>query len=173
MGEALPTPVNVRLSEIAIPTVPQATLPPQTTITSGEYVPMTLPDGLRDELPVMSGICFEAAFDAAGNVFVMHTALDHIHFYDQADHSRLCRNPVTRYPFDFETGRVLAGLWNSGSGCTARHELLAHERDDAAKTVTLRLKFSTEGNCNYELVRPFWVSLPDAQGYAVTIEFEG
>jgi hypothetical protein len=166
-----PTPVNVRLPELTIPSVPLATLPPA-AVNPDNYVPMSLPDGLLDALPVMSGICFESAFDAAGRVFVMQSALDHIHFYDLADHARLCRQPVTRYPFDFTTGRVLAGLWNTGIGCTARHELLAHERDDAAKTVTLRLKFITEGDCDYELVRPFWVSIPDAQGYEVKIEVE-
>jgi len=128
------------------------------------------PAGLVDALPVMSGICFEAANDAAGQVFVLRNAEDHIHFYDLADNARLCRRPVTRYPFDFSSGAVLAGLWSRGQGCVARHDILSVERDDSKRQISIRLQFITEGDCNYELVRPFWVGIPDAQAYDIHIE---
>jgi hypothetical protein len=168
-----PTLPNIRLDAALLTASPS----PEARATvvdplDATYAPMLLPDGLRDELPVMSGICFEAAFDAAGQVFVLHDALEHIRFYDLADHAQLCRNPVLRYPFDFATGRILAGTWSKGMGCTARHEVLDVQRDDAEKVITLRLKFITEGNCIYELVRPFWVSLPDAADYDVKIDVE-
>lgn len=122
-----------------------------------------------DENAIVSGVCFEAALDAAGRVFVLRSADEHIRFYDQADNSHLCRHPVTRYPFDFSTGRVLAGLWSYGRGCTARHEVMSVTRDDTARTFTIRLHFVTEGDCNYELVRPFWVGLDGLSDYTVTI----
>lgn len=118
---------------------------------------------------VMRGICFEAAFDAAGQVFVLRSAADQIRFYDLADHSRLCRHPVERVPFDFSGGRVLAGLWSKGTGCTARHDILSAIRDEEARRVTIALRFITEGDCDYELVRPFWLALDQAAGYAVEI----
>lgn len=170
--EGLPTPVHIYLSPVSTSTPGPATAAPNAAGTPENYVPMALPEGLHDELPVMSGICFESAYDAAGRVFVIRTALEHIRFYDAADHARLCRQPVTRYPFDFTTGHVLAGLWSSGTGCTARHDLLAYERDDTTRTITLRVKFITAGNCPYELVRPFWVSIPDAADYEITIVVE-
>jgi hypothetical protein len=168
-----PTLPNVRLEATRLTASPSpAVLATPANPLDATYAPMLLPDGLRDELPLMSGICFEAAFDAAGQVFVLRNPLEHIRFYDLADHAQLCRNPVTRHPFDFATGRILAGTWSKGMGCTARHEVLDVQRDDAEKVMTLRLKFSTEGDCPYELVRPFWVSLPDAAEYDVKIEVE-
>jgi hypothetical protein len=120
----------------------------------------------------MSGICFEAALDTAGDIFVLRDSLAHIRFYDLADNSQLCRRPVTRYPFDFSRGRVLAGLWSDGKGCTARHDVLSVARDDAARTLLIRLKFVTEGSCDYELVRPFWIGLDGVGDYAIDIQVE-
>lgn len=118
----------------------------------------------------MSGICFEAALDAAGKVFVIRNAEQHIQFYDLADNSHLCRHPVARNSFDFANGRVLAGLWNYGTGCTARHDVLAINRDDAAKTLTIQLQFVTEGACNYELIRPFWIGLDGVADYQINLQ---
>lgn len=128
--------------------------------------------GWTDENAVMSGICFEAAYDAAGQVFVLRSAIEHIRFYGMADHSRLCRRAVTRHPFDFSGGRVLAGLWSAGIGCTARHDVLEVARDDSAKTLHIRLRFITEGDCPYELARPFWIGLDGVGDYDISISVE-
>jgi hypothetical protein len=117
----------------------------------------------------MSGVCFEAALDAAGQLFVLRNAEDHVRFYDLADESVLCRQPVARAPFDFSTGRILAGVWSVGRGCTARHDVIDYTRDDAARVFTLLLRFVTTGECNYELVRPFWIGLDGLTGYEVRI----
>ncbi len=139
------------------------------------FIPPTAtpPAPFRDAAFVMRGICFEAAFDAAGQVFILRTEADLIRLYDLADHSELCRRPVERVPFDFSGGRVLAGLWSRGLGCTARHEILATQRDDAAKTITITLQFITEGDCPYELVRPFWIGLDGAADYEIAIPVQG
>lgn len=126
----------------------------------------------RDENQVMSGICFEAAFDAAGTVYVLRSAEEHIHFYELADNSLLCRHPVTRYPFDFTAGDALAGLWNRGRGCTARYDVLAFNRDDAAQTFTITLRFVVEGDCPYDLVSPFWIGLPGLAAYDIGINVD-
>lgn len=125
-----------------------------------------------DENAVMSGICFEAANDATGQVFVLRDAEAHIRFYEGVDNSQLCRRPVTRYPFDFSGGRVLAGLWSAGRGCTARHDVLSIEQDDAARKLLIRLRFVAEGNCDYELVRPFWIGLDGVQDYQIAIQVQ-
>lgn len=142
---------------------PTPTVPPTST---------PLPFELEDALDVMSGICFESALDAAGQVFVMRSAEDHINLYDLAEHSELCRRPIIRNPFDFSNGRILAGLWTAGIGCTADHEILNYVRDDDAETLTFDLRFVTDGDCPYELVRPFWVAIDDAQDYEVIINVE-
>ncbi len=156
-----PRAVSPYPTSIRIPTV--ETTPSSSSIT---VFPWT------DESATMSGICFEAALDAAGQVYVFRSAEEHIDFYDLADNSRLCRRPVQRYPFDFTGGRVLAGLWSAGVGCTARHDVLAIERNDDAKTFTVRLRFVTEGDCPYELVRPFWMGLDDMADYEIDIVVE-
>lgn len=128
-----------------------------------------LPSGVYDALPVMQGICYEAAADAVGQVFVIDSAEAHINFYNLADNSNLCRQPVGRYPFDFTTGDVLAGLWNRGSGCTATHTITDYQRDDTARTVDLTATFITEGDCPYELIRGLWLGIESAQGYTINI----
>ncbi len=140
---------------------PAATPPPTAAPTATPAYPWT------DETITASGICFEAARDAAGRVFVLRRAEEHIRFYDQVDSRRLCRQPVTRQPFTFDGGRVLAGLWSVGMGCTARHEVLSVQRDDTARTFTITLRFVTDGGCAYELVRPFWVGLDGLEEYNI------
>jgi hypothetical protein len=139
---------------------------PTTTIQQGpaSLYPWT------DENATLSGVCFEAALDTAGDVFVLRNAKEHTRFYELADNSQLCRRPVARYPFDFTGGRVLAGLWSYGAGCTARHDVVSVERDDAAKTIMIRLQFVTDGECNYELLRPFWIGLDRALDYQIDIQ---
>jgi len=148
---------------IAIPSITPAS-------TDAPPLESDLPGGMQDMLPVMSGICYEAAYDARDQVFVLRNAEEHIRFYDLADNSELCRRAVTRIPFDFEQGAVLAGLWSDGYGCDANHEIIAYERDDEAQTIRIELRFFTEGDCNYELVRPFWVGIPNAQAYDIQID---
>lgn len=126
----------------------------------------------RDENEHALGICFEAAWDAAGRVFIIRTAEEHIRFYDLADNSHLCRRPVGRVPRDFSTGYVIAGFWSRGIGCKARHEVTGFFRDDDRKTILMQVKFITEGNCNYELVRPFWIGLENAAGHEITFVIE-
>ncbi len=127
------------------------------------------PHGLSEALDVMSGICFEYALDQAGSAFVIRDAQQHIRFYEQADASGLCRQPVERQPFDFDGGRILAGLWSAGSGCKARHEIITYEQDDSTRSLNIALKFITSGDCPYELVRPWWVSITDLSSYDIGI----
>ena len=166
--ETTPAPVTpASILPMETPAAVETESVESTPIPEGFYQPMSLPDGLRDELPVMQGICYEAAIDAAGRVFILRNAIDHIRFYAEADQAQLCRHPVARYPFDFESGRVLAGFWQAGQGCTARHEGVEVTRDEARKLITLNINFVTEGDCAYELVRPFWISIPDAAGWEI------
>lgn len=155
----------------APPPTPNIIAIPSITPASTDAPPLQsdLPGGMQDMLPVMSGICYEAAYDARNQVFVLRNAEEHIRFYDLADNSGLCRLPVTRHPFDFTQGAVLAGLWSDGIGCDANHEIAAYDRDDAAQTVRILLRFVTEGDCGYQLVRPFWVAIPNAQEYDIQI----
>jgi hypothetical protein len=124
-----------------------------------------------DESATVSGICFEAANDMAQNNrrFLLRSAEDHIGFYDAMDSTGLCLRTVQRVPFDFSTGRALAGLWSAGRGCTAQHEILAYQQDDAARTLSITLQFVTEGDCNYELVRPFWIGFDGSYTLTLTV----
>jgi hypothetical protein len=125
-----------------------------------------------DANTVMSGICFESAFDAAGTVFILRDDAQLSNFFDLADNSHLCRRPVQRHPFEFNTGRILVGMWSKGRGCTARHDITRIERDDDARTFTIVLKFITEGACPYELVRPFWIGVHGISDYQISLVVE-
>lgn len=167
------TPVNVRVAT-AVPTVPiiEETATPDILVPTLPPTATPLPFGLEEAVTVMSGICFESAFDAVDTVFIMRSPEEHIHLYDLAENSGLCRRPIIRNPFDFSNGRILAGIWTAGTGCTADHEILGYQRDDDQKTLTFQLRFVTGGDCPYELVRPFWVAIDDASDYDVTINVE-
>ncbi len=147
--------------------------PPQSPLPQGQLTRTPSPYPWTDENATLSGICFEAALDAADQLFVMREVAQQIEFYDLADNSQFCRRPVTRYPFDFSNGRVLAGLWSYGRGCDARHEVLDVQRDDAAQTLTIRLHFVTEGDCNYELIQPFWMGLDEVEEYEIEVVVDG
>lgn len=127
---------------------------------------------LPDANSVMDGICFASAQDAAGKLFVLRSRGELSHFFDLADNSRLCREPVGRHPFDFSGGRVLAGLWSTGHGCRARHEVLRLSRvnEGDAPRFQLQLRLITEGDCDYELVQPWWIALDDAQNMVIDIQ---
>lgn len=166
------TGCNLLSSEEVNPTRPAILLPSQTPALNETPNPaIPLPERLFDALPVMQGICFETAWDAAGQVFIMRTAEEHIHFYGLVDNSRLCRRAVERLPFDFSTGNVLAGLWNRGYGCTASHSINEYLRDEAAQTIRLNISFQTQGDCPYELVRGFWLGFINAKDYQISIEW--
>ena len=172
-GQSPVTPVNVRIESVSTenPTINLTATNVPSTPTQAP-TPTPLPLDLEDALPVMSGLCFESVFDAAGRVFIMRSAEEHIHLYDLAENSGLCRRPIIRHPFNFDGGRVLAGTWTAGIGCTADHEILDYQRDDANKTILFLLRFVTDGDCPYELVRPFWVALPEARDYEIIINVE-
>jgi hypothetical protein len=146
-----------------------ATPSPEVTAATPAQTRTPSPYPWTDENAVMGGICFEAALDASGQLFVLRNAANLIEFYDLADNSQFCRRPVTRYPFDFSNGRVLAGLWSYGRGCTARHDVEDIQRDDAERTLTIRLHFITEGDCNYELIQPLWIGLDGMQEYEIEV----
>src|SRR5690606_23311331 len=78
----LPQPDNPPTSvAVAIPTrIPPVTISPIPTNTPQD-ADIHYPDGLMDMLPILSGICFEAAWDAAGQVFILRDAEAHIRFY--------------------------------------------------------------------------------------------
>ena len=131
--------------------------------------PTAWPYPWTDESAIMGGLCYESVEDAAGKVFVLRTAEDLAHFYDLADHSKLCRQPVGRGQFDFGDGQILAGLWSKSKGCTAHHEVQSVRRDDTARTLFIFLRLVTEGDCTYELVRPFWIGLDGLNEYDIQI----
>src|SRR5690606_15376548 len=143
------------LVEVEEPAPPPPDTPPTVVLPGATAIA----EFAEQAASIMRGSCFEAAFDAAGPVFVRRNADDQLRCHVLPDHRRLCRRPVERVPFDFSGGRVLAGLWSKGTGCTARHEILSAIRDDEARRVTIALRFITEGDCDYELVRPFWLAL--------------
>lgn len=105
---------------------------------------------------LMNGVCFESAFDAAGQVFSIRDEDELSTFYDLVDNSELCRRPIERQNFDFGDGKMVTGLWSLGNGCTAKHDVLNVIQEESS--LTFQIRFTTEGDCPYELIRPFWVA---------------
>lgn len=163
--EATPTPT---LSELVA--TPTDVLPITPTWTP-------LPFSFIDANPVFEGICFNSAYDAAGRVFVLRSPEELSALFDGSDNSQFCPRPVTRREFDFAPvndtpTRAIAGLWSRGRGCDARHEVLGVDQDDTAKTYIIHLRFITEGSCDYELVRPFWIGISGMNDYDIRILVE-
>lgn len=150
-------------------TMMDSTLPGPSDQTTPQ--PDTAPESpeLSDAREIFSGVCFSAARDAAERIFILRNDEELAFFFDLVDNSQLCRRPVSRGEFDFSDGRILAGSWSVGRGCEASHDVLTINRDDAARTITMRLAFHVRGGCDYELVRPFWFAIEDAGDYEITI----
>lgn len=165
---AMPTPTTAAAETEAVGTAAAAVT---VTVAAPTVAPSPTPWPYpwTDESAIMGGLCFESVADATGKVFVLRSADDLAHFYDLADHSKLCRQKVGRGQFDFNGGKVLAGLWSRGKGCTAHHEVQNVRRDDTARTLFIFLKLVTEGDCTYELVRPFWIGLDGLNQYDIQI----
>lgn len=127
----------------------------------------------QDATDLFRGVCFEYWVAQVNRVYVIDSAFAHIDFYNEVDQSALCRFPVERLPFDFETGDILVGAVNVGTGCWAYTAPLALAQDDVARTVTLRVTWGIAGDCDYRLVRPFFVRMPrPPAGYTVGMAFE-
>jgi hypothetical protein len=144
--------------------------PPLTPTLILVVTPDPTPLGWISAEALMSGICFESAFDAAGRVFIFRNRVELDTFYDLADNSRLCRRPVTRSAETFPDGRVIAGVWSRAIGCDARHEVIENRRDTLE--VMIRLRLIVEGNCPYQLVEPFWIAIDQAQDLAIQLVVE-
>ena len=152
------------------PTSPPATNTPEIelqVVPGLTLMPTTSPYPWTDENAVMAGLCFESVYDAAGRTFVIRDAEALSGFFDLADNSTLCRQPVTRAEFDFSDGRILAGTWTRAVGCSAAHQVENVRRDDTARTLFIFLKLKIEGDCTYELVRPLWIGLSGINDYEI------
>lgn len=157
--------------------VPVAPRTPTPAETPAPPMATPLPFGFTDERAVTAGICFESAFDAAGRVFVLRSPEDLTWLFDSSDASGYCRRPSARGAFDFggangQLGRALAGVWSKGTGCTADHEVLGVDVDDTARRLTVRLRFVVNGDCPYELVRPFWIGITGYNEYDIRLLVE-
>jgi hypothetical protein len=152
------TPVSLDIASTQQPTLTLATNTPDYGWTDVSYL--------------MEGVCFEAALNDVGKVFKLidDNALNA--FYAQINSSQLCEDPVNKVPYAFNDGAIIVGLWSAGTGCTARHAIKNVQRDNTQKQEAIQLQFITEGDCPYELVQPFWISLPQSQGFNVQIDIQ-
>ena len=167
----LPAPLPDAVPTAAsLPTVtgpPPASLP---TLTPAPDSPYT--DDYQDVRGLFAAACFAFWESQAGQVWVIRTPAELNAFYNAIDEAALCRFRVLRLDFDF-TERVLLGAVNVGTGCAATTDPLGLVRDDAARTITLRVAWGVAGDCGYRLARPFWVSMPrPPEGYTMQIGFE-
>lgn len=158
-------------------------LPQQTPTATPFPVPTDLstppPEGtplpylLIDANPVMSGICFESVYDAAGRTFVLRSADDLTRLFNESDNSGYCRHPATRGTFDFSGGRAIIGTWSRGRGCDAHHNISGVSIDDVARTFIIRAELVVEGTCPYELVRPLWLGVTGYSDYDIRLLVSG
>jgi hypothetical protein len=160
------------LLSACVRTAPPSTLAPFPTITDPNAQPTRLitptwtplPYAFIDANPVFNGICFASVYDAAGRVFVIRSAADLDALFDESDNSGFCERPSARGTFDFAEvdgipTRAIIGRWDRGIGCDAHHDITRVERDDVARLLVIYVRFVLEGNCDYQLVRPFWIGL--------------
>jgi hypothetical protein len=143
---------------------------PNIVIESATEAPLSTPSTeYTDASLVMSGLCWGAMFELRDTPFVIMNAEQHIEFYNQVDQLQRCPRPITRYPHDFNDGSALVGIWSYGMGCTAQHTITNFERDEATQTINIQAQFTTQGECNYELLRPLWLSIPNVQEFQITL----
>jgi len=160
-----PTSTMAPLAEEASPALPSPetnALPefPVLETTTGQYT---------NAVSLLDGLCFDYLLTLNGQTWVWSTPGELAAFYDQADASKLCPDPVERAAFDFGDN-VLAGAISVTTGCDAAHRAVDLIQDDGARTQILLLEFHVEGECPYELVQPFLVAVPrPPEGYVLRV----
>lgn len=159
---------------VLLDNAPRPTPLPNVLIPSATPSPLVepppTPDGLsfgQDARAVMRGVCFEAALLLRNQVFILRSMSELEAFWARVDGLEACRRPIVRPAFDFVEGGVLIGLWSYGFGCVARHDI--ESVSDTPDSLSIVLIFLTEGTCHYELLRPFWVFVPDMGAKPATI----
>ena len=141
------------------------------TTPNAELLPTTTPDyGWTDVQYVMQGVCFEAARQLLDNVYIIRSAAELERFYSQIDLREYCEQPIKRETYPFIAGDALVGVWNAAAGCTADHLVQAVNRDPSTQRIQIGLQLTASGDCPYELIRPFWVVVHQADGYAIDIQ---
>lgn len=118
--------------------------------------------------PVVPDLCFDFLKSLVGRSLVLDSTADLTALYDQADHSKDCALPVTRFEFDF-TRYQIVGAVTSGTGCSIDLIYDATIADDLARTQTIALKRRVIGACGYELVRPIWLAV-ERSSYVMSID---
>lgn len=159
-------PTPTRPPATGTPPIDMEVVPGLTVAPTSPAYPWT------DENAIMAGLCFESVYDAAGQTFILRNAEALSNFFDLADNSGLCRQPVTRAEFDYGDDRILAGIWTRAVGCSAYHEVLHVHRDDTARTLFIFLKLNVAGDCQYELVRPYWIGVSGISDYEIQFVVE-
>ena len=125
--------------------------------------------GWADVNYLMEGVCFEAALNAAGQIYKIPNQNSLDSFFRRIDRNKACEDDISPVTYAFSADEMIVGLWSSGTGCSARHEVQNVRRDDIQKQEAIQLQFVTEGDCSYELVQPFWIALPQSADYDVQI----
>lgn len=140
-------------------------------IPNGEILTTPTPDfGWTDAKYIMQGVCFEAAEQLLDNVYTIRSTAELERFYSQIDLREYCEQPIQRESYAFTSGDVLVGVWNAASGCTAEHLVQAVHRDPSISQIDIQLQLTSSGDCPYELIRPFWVVVHDAEGDAINLQ---
>lgn len=125
----------------------------------------------QDARSIFAGVCFNYWVEQTNRLFIITSDYEHIAFYNEVDESELCRFPVIRQPFNFEQGGILLGAVNVDVGCWAYTNPIELVTDHEARRVIMRVGWGADGDCGYQLVRPFWVSIPrPPEGYTITLE---
>jgi hypothetical protein len=144
----------------ATSTVPPVAVFPTLESFTGPYT---------DAVSLLDGVCFEFLSAINGETWVWLSPGDLAAFYDRADASQLCPDPVVRGSFDFDQW-ALAGAVTAGVGCDAAHRFAGLAQDDRARTQTLTLNAEILAGCDYELVQPFLIAVPrPPEGYTLRV----
>jgi len=152
--------------EVAAPTPPLAAPP--------SPIPPLRADtgGFADRTDLLDGVCYEFLAALAGQVWVWRAQADLDAFSARVAESELCADAPS-LTFDFDRS-ALAGAVSAGTGCDAAHHVLGLARDDAARTVTLRLAWEIRPGCDYELLEPILLEVPaPPPGYTLRVAVSG
>lgn len=144
--------------------------PPAVTPTPTEIIIQpTATETLPDVAALFDGICFEAAHALSGRTFILHSQNDLDALYQQIDNTQHCKRPILRHNFDFVTQSIV-GTWTySPQGCTAEHNVDELEIVGEGRVIILNYRFSTQGTCPYELIRPLWVAVDNPEQYDIQL----
>ncbi|MCQ3932118.1 MAG: hypothetical protein DPW16_16830 [Chloroflexi bacterium] len=128
-----------------------------TPITLETATPV-LPLGYEDAAYLLDGVCYDALRILVGTPIILRVQADLDQYFINLNSLGICEGTLAAPTFDFSS-QILVGQIQVGQGCDANFYPTPPATDAQARTVTIRVQFTVESDCDYEVMGIFLMAI--------------